>query len=215
MLIYNIDRFLWAHLSTQQLLQLETESDIQPCIENIPSALEEEYDEIFIKVPELGYERFVVQHACMWVMVTPTPICERELPDAVEWSIGESKRVELDILKNLCSNILTLTKPKDGPAEWRFVHWSVAEYFEEHHCPQVTALCIAAKSCLRYLIEAPKGADLSGSEGFGNYAANTWAEHVTKYESLLTKTEAVDADLSQILYAFIGDPIHSSSHYRA
>jgi len=130
------NRFQWAFLQTQQLLELQTEAAIRDRLGKLPVGLEATYDDIYGKIAARHkHEKKFADRALMWVMCACKPLNSVELLSAIRLdpdnkTMGLSEELNEALLLDICNNLLVLDSQR---GVWRFSHLSVTEYFEKNY----------------------------------------------------------------------------------
>ncbi|RYP07284.1 hypothetical protein DL764_002599 [Monosporascus ibericus] len=223
--------FQWVFLGIKQLLELETEAAIRDRLGRLPTGLKATYDEIYSKIEARHkHDKTLADRAFMWVMCAREPLSSEVLlsairPDSERDAFHLSEGITESRLLHLCNNLLVLDSQRKI---WRFSHLSVTEYFEENHWGLWQAHCLAAKVCLKLLIEIceePKSGGVSTADENGHkskardtfrpdhplqvYSLHHWIAHVQTQEG-----QTADPVLAGLLKKFLGSPEESSVQYR-
>ncbi|PVI04023.1 hypothetical protein DM02DRAFT_652039 [Periconia macrospinosa] len=192
--------FQWVKLHMAQLFHLDTESDIQTALNDLPPGLDKTYDQIWQRMkraPGRSFER--AQRAIQWLLN-----CDRKLHKAGflaaicqdTTSAPRNSDLQFESILRSCPGLLHLNSLN----QVTFTHLSVKEYFRKFHmnldhdgAMRTASICLHLLShestWKSYLGRGPwNPKKLDGLEELVQYASIAWAKRCCEAEKIGERT---------------------------
>ncbi|KAL2809652.1 hypothetical protein BJX63DRAFT_350326 [Aspergillus granulosus] len=177
--------FLWVRLQVQLLCQMPTKGQVLSLLGRLPPTLGQTYDRIYEKI-EAGPSAYEAHQALAWLMCAREPLRPTQWASAVSWAINwkqkdtQLSRISAEALLGMCQNLVVFDEMQNHIA---FSHISVREYLErKSHFDELHLECVAAETCLRFLINTRLPRPSEVEYGFYKYSARHWISHVKATE---------------------------------
>ena len=192
-----LSRFLLAVLQVQAVLQETSIGEMEEALEVMPSGLDEAFEETLQRIQRQPEKRRMLgMSILMWISHARRPLKVAELSEALAVKVGETslnpKFSKSQKLMVACCLGLVIVDEKSSVI--RLVHYSVQEFFREHHSGVFpSGKLTIAKILVSYLLLDPFSGgprqdqqDISAlisTHPFVQYVSRHWGYHVRDTES--------------------------------
>ena len=199
--------FLWAHLVVREILDCQTEAQVENALTQVPRELEPLYERIDTHLADMfrsrPQDRDMGHTIIVWIMCAKRPLHLDEIKTILEYDFPEIVDMRQTVQK-LCQEFVHVDKKSYVSA----VHASAREFLMSnptlnYHVNAAKAnqtlfsKCIEALAIARYDHDAP----IDSGRAFMEYAASSWPFH------LLQSTYEGDAGSLTTLMKLFGKPL--------
>lgn len=136
LILINLSRFLWAKLLLDQVCDENTVAAVKKALQNLPN----DYQEVYLRIlktleAHTPANRQLARRAIAWVFSAIRPLSVAELTEALVVDIpgrrfDQEAKCSGEVILEVCLNLM-LIDTYSGNTYFRFVHFSVHEFFRE------------------------------------------------------------------------------------
>jgi len=191
-LILKVPRFLLVVLQVQAILSETSVGEVEEALDIMPSGLNDAVEETLQRIQKQPEKRRTLgMNTLMWISHSKRPLRVAELSEALSIRPGESYlnpkfRKRQGLMLACCMGLVIVDKES---SVIRLVHYSVQEYFSEHHsrifpfgkqsiAEHLVMYLMSDAFALGSSEDESEILTLIGRHPFATYATRNWGDHV-------------------------------------